>query len=149
MSTSCTWGASAPTTCCGSRGERASANRVWHAGPTGDVAPFYRAAAALVHPTYYDPCSLVTLEALACGLPVVTTAHNGAAELIAGTGAGAVVASPDDVPELARALRRVLERGEQARREARAVAAAHPWQWHFEAMLRVLESAAVARRGRP
>jgi UDP-glucose:(heptosyl)LPS alpha-1,3-glucosyltransferase len=124
-------------------------DRVWHAGPSDEVAPFYRAAAALVHPTYYDPCSLVTLEALACGLPVVTTAFNGAAELIAGTGAGEVVASPDDVPGLARAIRRVLERGEQARREARTVAEAHPWERHFEAMERVLEGAAIARRGRP
>jgi UDP-glucose:(heptosyl)LPS alpha-1,3-glucosyltransferase len=123
--------------------------RVWHAGPSDAMASFYRTAAALVHPTYYDPCSLVTLEALACGLPVVTTARNGAAELIAGTGAGAVVASPDEVSDLARAIRCVLERGEQARREARAVAEAHPWQRHFEAMERVLENAAAARRGPP
>ena len=31
-----------------------------------------------VQPTYYDPCSLVVLEALACGLPVITTEQNGA-----------------------------------------------------------------------
>jgi len=35
-----------------------------------------------VHPTFSDHCSLVVLEALACGRPVITTAQNGAAELI-------------------------------------------------------------------
>ena len=34
--------------------------------------PYYQAADVYVQPTYYDPCSLVALEALACGLPVIT-----------------------------------------------------------------------------
>ena len=42
----------------------------------------YFAADFLVHPTFYDPCSLVVLEALACGLPVITTRANGASELL-------------------------------------------------------------------
>ena len=33
----------------------------------------YFAADFLVHPTFYDPCSLVVLKALACGLPIITT----------------------------------------------------------------------------
>ena len=43
--------------------------------------PYYAAADIYVHPTIYDTCSLVVLEAAACGLPVVTTRCNGAAEL--------------------------------------------------------------------
>jgi UDP-glucose:(heptosyl)LPS alpha-1,3-glucosyltransferase len=46
------------------------------------LVPYYAAADAYVHPTYYDPCSLVILEAAASGLPIVTTRRcNGAAEL--------------------------------------------------------------------
>ena len=37
------------------------------------VAGILLAADFLVHPTFYDPCSLVVLEALACGLPIITT----------------------------------------------------------------------------
>src|SRR4029434_8802910 len=51
-------------------------------GPVADMVPFYAAADAFIHPTYYDPCSLVVLEAAASGLPIVTTRRaNGAAEL--------------------------------------------------------------------
>ena len=43
-------------------------------GPVEDTLPYYAAADIYVHPTIYDTCSLVVLEAAACGLPVVTTA---------------------------------------------------------------------------
>ena len=46
-------------------------------------------------PTYYDPCSLVVFEALACGLPVITTACNGAGELITDGREGFVIPAPD------------------------------------------------------
>lgn len=51
-------------------------------GSVVDIVPYLTAADAYVHPTYYDPCSLVLLEAAASGLPIVTTRRfNGAAEL--------------------------------------------------------------------
>ncbi len=62
-----------------------------------------------VLPSYYDPCSLVVFEALACGLPVITTACNGAGELIHDAREGFVVSSPDDTAGLARALQRMTE----------------------------------------
>jgi len=40
----------------------------------------YHASDAFILPTLYDPCSNATLEAAACGLPVITTEANGAAE---------------------------------------------------------------------
>jgi UDP-glucose:(heptosyl)LPS alpha-1,3-glucosyltransferase len=48
--------------------------------PRQDPRPLYGAADVFVAPTWRDPCPLTTLEALACGLPVVTTDANGAAE---------------------------------------------------------------------
>lgn len=42
----------------------------------------YHAADAFILPTIYDPCSNATLEAAACGLPVITTPGNGAAAFI-------------------------------------------------------------------
>jgi len=47
-----------------------------------DVHCCYYASDFLVHPTFYDPCSLVVLEALTCGLPVITTRFNGASEFL-------------------------------------------------------------------
>lgn len=52
-------------------------------GPTGEIENAYRAADLLVFPTHYDPFANVCLEALACGLPVLTTTTNGASEVIA------------------------------------------------------------------
>lgn len=43
----------------------------------------YHAADAFILPTVYDPCANATLEAAACGLPVITTPANGAAAYVA------------------------------------------------------------------
>lgn len=51
-------------------------------GPVTGMEAYYAAADVYVHPTFYDSCSLTVLEALASGLPVVTTRFNGAADAI-------------------------------------------------------------------
>lgn len=57
-------------------------DRVRFLGGCDDVKPFYGCADALVFPTLYEPFGNVALEALASGLPVLTTPSAGAAELI-------------------------------------------------------------------
>ena len=69
----------------------------------------YFAADLLVHPTFYDPCSLVVQEALACGLPVVTSKYNGASELLDPPHDGLVIRDPHDSEELAGALSYFLD----------------------------------------
>jgi UDP-glucose:(heptosyl)LPS alpha-1,3-glucosyltransferase len=56
--------------------------RAFFAGAQSDVKPYYGAADALALPTLYDPFPNVVLEAMASGLPVVTSLQCGAAELI-------------------------------------------------------------------
>ncbi|MBX6422818.1 glycosyltransferase family 4 protein [Thermosulfurimonas sp. F29] len=56
--------------------------RVYYLGPVREIEKLYGAADLFVLPTRYDPFANVVLEALACGLPVITTPENGAAELI-------------------------------------------------------------------
>jgi len=51
----------------------------------------YFAADFLVHPTFYDPCSLVVLEALACGLPVVISDQVNIHRELSNAGAATVV----------------------------------------------------------
>jgi UDP-glucose:(heptosyl)LPS alpha-1,3-glucosyltransferase len=58
------------------------AGRALFAGTQGDVKPYYGAADVLTLPTLYDPFPNVVLEAMASGLPVVTSLQCGAAELI-------------------------------------------------------------------
>ena len=56
--------------------------RVIFVSSVDDIQHYYAAADCLCLPTWYDPFANVCLEALACGLPVLTTYTNGASELI-------------------------------------------------------------------
>lgn len=56
--------------------------RVHFVGPQKDVRPYYGAADAFVFPTIYEPFGSVVLEAMACGLPVITTDRCGAGEIV-------------------------------------------------------------------
>jgi UDP-glucose:(heptosyl)LPS alpha-1,3-glucosyltransferase len=98
-------------------------------GPQRDVVPFYAAADVYVQPTFYDPCSLVVLEAMACGLPVVTSRYNGAGELITAGLEGSVVSNPADDQELAQSLGPLLDPAQRERSgiAARRRAESHSW----------------------
>jgi UDP-glucose:(heptosyl)LPS alpha-1,3-glucosyltransferase len=85
------------------------ADRVIFAGTTDDPYAFYRAADFFVLPTRHDPCSLVVLEALAMGLPVISTAFNGACEVMVPGEHGFVLKDPADIDALAAAMRRMLD----------------------------------------
>jgi UDP-glucose:(heptosyl)LPS alpha-1,3-glucosyltransferase len=51
-------------------------------GEVADIVRVYAAADIFILPTMYDPFSNACLEALACGLPVITTRSNGFSEII-------------------------------------------------------------------
>ncbi len=70
-------------------------------GPSERVRAFHHAADVLVHPTYYDPCSRVVLEAMVAGLPCITTRWDGASEMIEDGKNGYVLNDPRDVAVLA------------------------------------------------
>ena len=53
-----------------------------YAGATREPETVYAAVDALVHPTYFDACANVVIEAMASGLPVLTSDRNGSAELV-------------------------------------------------------------------
>jgi UDP-glucose:(heptosyl)LPS alpha-1,3-glucosyltransferase len=106
------------------------ADRVRFLGHRADPRDCYFAADFLVHPTFYDPCSLVALEALACGLPVVTSRYNGAAELLSPPSDGIVIDDPHDAPALAAAMGRFTDRTYRA--EAVGAARQTGTKWTFE-----------------
>src|SRR4030043_175219 len=75
------------------------------AGSTDEPEKYYGAADLLVHPTFYDACSLTVLEALASGLPVITTVLNGAAGTITDGKEGFVISDPRDDQKLKREIK--------------------------------------------
>jgi len=56
--------------------------RVHFVGAVEDPLPFYGMADAFILPTLYDPFPNAVLEALACGLPVITSSACGAREAL-------------------------------------------------------------------
>ncbi len=112
------------------------ADRVRFLGHRADPKDCYFAADFLVHPTFYDPCSLVALEALACGLPVVTTRYNGASELLTPPSDGIVIDDPHDAAGLAAAMYRFTDRSYRA--EASSSARQTGTKWTFEHHYRAL-----------
>lgn len=117
-------------------------------GHRHDPKEAYFAADFLVHPTFYDPCSLVALEALACGLPVVTTRFNGASELLSPPSNGMVVEDPHDALSLANAITAMFDPGYRASAAvaARKAAAAWTFEQHYAALLAVFETARARKR---
>ena len=100
------------------------ANRVTFAGAQTDPRPFYGSADAFVLPTLYDALSNAVLEALASGLPVITSDRCGAGELVRAHDAG-VVCGARDIEAIAAAMRAMLDATprEQASRHAIAAVA--------------------------
>src|SRR5262249_43916925 len=121
--------------------------RVRFLGYRHDMRDAYFAADLLVHPTVYDPCSNVVLEALACGLGVITTRYNGAHELLQGGGEeraeGHVIADPHDVDRLAAALVRMSDpvRRAACAAAARRNAASWTFERHYQRLLGILHEA--------
>src|SRR5262249_29217474 len=82
---------------------------------TPDVARFYHALDVYVHPAHYEEFGQSVQEALACGLPVVTTSSVGAAELLSGEAREGIIARLSPA-SLAEAITRfVTDRGLRAR----------------------------------
>ena len=66
------------------------------AGATEEPEKYYGAADLFIHPSFYDACSLALLEALASGLPIITTAWTGASGVLNHKGEGWVIENPAD-----------------------------------------------------
>jgi UDP-glucose:(heptosyl)LPS alpha-1,3-glucosyltransferase len=117
---------------------------VLFAGGVRDLKRYYASADILVHPTFYDPCSLVVLEALASGLPVITTRRNGAGGIIEDGVEGFVLDDPRDVETLAEVILDLSDprRVQEASIAARALADKYSQERSYQAMLEAIKSAA-------
>jgi UDP-glucose:(heptosyl)LPS alpha-1,3-glucosyltransferase len=108
-----------------------------------EVRDIYFAGDLLIHPTFYDPCSLVVLEALTVGLPVITTRYNGAAELLDPPADSRVIDDPHDHDTLAAAIGDFLDNDTRRAAARAAVRAGAKWTFddHYRELIRHLEQA--------
>jgi len=84
-------------------------------GQVPETLRYYCAADFLVLPSFYDPCSLVTVEAVSCQLPCITTRFNGASELLEHGRSGFVLDDPTDTQQLGRYILTCCDADERQR----------------------------------
>jgi len=76
-------------------------NQVLFAGAQSQIERYYAAGDMFLFPTLYEPFGTVCLEAMASGLPVITTRIAGASEVIANSIDSFVVDAPSDTRTIA------------------------------------------------
>ncbi len=124
-------------------------DRLQFAPPSADVLGFYAAADAYASPTLEDSFGLPALEAMACGLPVITSVESGVAEVITGSVDGFVLCDPLDSLELARLITLLYEQPDLRRGIGeRASRTAHQYTWDRNASetMKFLKDASLAKR---
>jgi UDP-glucose:(heptosyl)LPS alpha-1,3-glucosyltransferase len=86
-------------------------DRVRFLGAIADIRPLLAAADALVHPAFYDACSLACLEAWASGLPVAVSGEDGASGLMTDGVQGWLIRDPGDAAEITFHMKQLLDPG--------------------------------------
>jgi len=92
-------------------------HRVIFAGSVSHIEKFYAASDVFILPTIYEPFSNACLEAMACGLPVITTDINGVSEFIKAELNGYIVKEPWNIDILSKAIKKSLDLDSQLIRE--------------------------------
>ena len=112
--------------------------------PSVAMPHIYAAADVFLLPTLYDPFANVTLEALAAGLPVITSAQNGASEIIQNGVNGFVLPRADDVKRIVELLDELTDpdRRAQFRQPAQTLAQQYDLAKNLNATLAVFDKLA-------
>eukprot|EP00913_Durusdinium_trenchii_P008975 g8441.t1 len=100
------------------------ARRVTFAGRRNEIERYYGAADLFLLPTAYEPFPNVNLEAMACGVPVITTTTSGGVDVIQESRNGYLISDINAVDEMTAHLNAHLDLSDSAR----ARMSAHCWE---------------------
>ncbi|WEK54936.1 MAG: glycosyltransferase family 4 protein [Candidatus Cohnella colombiensis] len=122
--------------------------RVHFLGFRKDLSELMKCVDFFVFPSRYEACTLVVIEALASGLPVITTYESGVSELIE-MEAGFILHHPEDVAGLATAMKRLATNAELRSvqgKKAREVAERHSWSTVAAAYMQLFEKVSAEKK---
>jgi UDP-glucose:(heptosyl)LPS alpha-1,3-glucosyltransferase len=116
------------------------------AGRVKSIDEFYANSDVFVLPTYYDACSLVVIEAMASGIPSITTIFNGASGIITDGKNGYIISHPPDPSELADKMHLLMDNKNRQRMSEEAFRTGQEYsaERNHREMMRVLDE--VAKR---
>ena len=114
--------------------------RIVFTGPQPDVETIFHAADAFAMPSLFEPFGNVVMEAMATGLPAMTSAFSGVAELIPPSMRGFRVENPDDVGEVALRLGALFDAPASLAAEARATAEKFTWTRYAKELNELIKS---------
>ncbi len=123
--------------------------RVMFLPSRADVQWYYAAADVYVGPSLEDTFAQPPAEAMACGLPVITSATNGTAEIMTDGADGLIIQDPNDVAGLAARIRRLYEEPVLRQRlaeQASLTAKKYTWDRNGE-QIRAIFAEALNRKG--
>jgi UDP-glucose:(heptosyl)LPS alpha-1,3-glucosyltransferase len=129
--------------------------RVVFCGPRKEIERYYAAADVFVFPTVYEPFGNVHLEALASGLPVITTGQSGAADIVRHGKSGFVVQEPEDTGAIADCIRKLMDADvlSEMGNEARKLAEQFTFARHMREILQlysdIMKEKSVSERSIP
>ena len=110
--------------------------------PDPEIEKYYAAADIFILPSIYEPFGNANLEALATGLPVITTRYCGAADIINNKKNGLVVQDPFNPEEIAENIRSLFDPStrETMGKNARELAEQFPLERNSREMLEIYKS---------
>ena len=112
--------------------------RIHFAGPMSDVTQIFHGVDAVALPSLFEPFGNVVMEAMASGLPVLSSAQSGASELLPESLQRFVVRDPTDSNEIAQKMNALLDTGEEMRALARATAERYTWDSYAQNLLKII-----------
>jgi UDP-glucose:(heptosyl)LPS alpha-1,3-glucosyltransferase len=109
--------------------------------PIDEIEKLYAAADFFILPSIYEPFGNANLEALASGLPVITSQNTGASEIITPKKEGIILEDPSDSKSIAEAIDYLMDpkNREPMMKSARSLAEKFTQQRNASEMLKIYQ----------
>jgi len=124
-------------------------DKIIFAGKGKDMKEFYQTGDIFAYPTLYDPFANVCLEAMACGLPVITSRVNGVSDIITDGVDGLIIDDPSNEAEISVKISTLLDNKKRhdMSEKAQSLARQYGMEMHLEKVLALYKEVSFEKKG--